>query len=190
MSKISKFIDKPLDQYVMVYKDSTMTNARTTYQCPLCKLPFSKREFENHVYKVHSARAEEAFAMLYGLSYPVRCTCGKELRYSSTHKGFPRTCGSCQTGTSEVVQYQNADEAHKHIEQLQAMLENAKVEEKRLKAEAELSRKTVKDFPFPSYKYNNFMKKLSMEIRINAVQMDKAKLLELANWIDSSVKEQ
>lgn len=190
MSRISKFIDKPLDQYVTIHKDSTMTNARTTYQCPLCKLPFSKREFEGHIYQVHSARAEEAFAMLYGLTYPVRCTCGKELRYNSLHKGFPRTCGNCSTGAVESPKYQNADDAHKHIEQLQAMLEQAREAEKRLKQEAEISRKPLKELPFPSYKYNNFMKKLSMEIRFNAVQMDKAKLLELANYIDSKVNEQ
>lgn len=182
-----QYITEPRDQYVTRVKTGTMKYTRTDYTCPLCNVPYSKRDFDAHIRETHGKRYDEAYAMLLGLAYPVRCTCGKELHYSALNKGFPKTCGNCSTGCNETVQYNSAEDAHKHAEQLRQMLANAKAEELRLKKEAELSRIPLKDLPFPSRKYVTFLKRLAMDIRCYAVNGETDKLKELANFIDSKV---
>ena len=184
-----EYVTKPLPQYVTTTIAPGMKNHRTTYTCPLCKIPYSKREFESHVFKTHGSRIDEAFAMLYGIPFPTRCTCGKELHYSQAKRGFPKTCGNCTMGSTEAPKYKNADDAHAHVEQLQAMLANARAEELRLKKEAELSKIPLEQLNFPSSKYNPFMKRLTMKIRTYAVNGETDKLKELANFIDSRIKE-
>ena len=183
------YITKPLPQYVTSTVAPGMKNHRTTYTCPLCKVSYSKREFESHVFTTHGTRSGEAFAMLYGVPYPSRCTCGKELYYSTAKKGFPKTCGNCSMGSTEPPKYKSADDARKHVEQLQALLAAAKAEETRLKKEAELSRIPLKDLPFPSMKYVSFLKRLTMDIRTYAVNGELDKLKELANFIDSKIED-
>jgi len=163
-----------------------MKNRRTTYTCPLCKHTCSKREFESHVLTTHSCRIDEAFAMLFGISFPNRCTCGKELHYSQAKHGFPKTCGNCSLDAN-VPQYKNAEDAHKHVEQLAAMLATARSEEQRLKKEAELLRIPIEQLSFPSSRYNPFLRRLTMNIRTYAVNHDMDKLKELANYIDSKI---
>lgn len=182
-----KYITEPLQQYVTRTKTKDMKYARTTYQCPLCKIPFSVREFAKHVDTTHALRKDECYAMLFGAPYPARCTCGKELHYSESHHGFPKTCGNCATGTTSKLNYKNAEDAHKHIAQLEAMLAQAKEEEKRLKQEAELSRIPLADLPYPTKKDTRFLKRLAMSIRTYAVNCEKEKLQELANVIDAKV---
>ena len=184
-----KYITEPKEQYITRTKTKDMIYARTTIHCPLCKAPIPSRQFEKHVRTEHTLRADECFAMLYGLPWPYRCGCGKELCYSSAHKGFPKSCGTCNMGTTSKLNYKNAEEAHKHVEQLEAMLAEAKSEEKRLSKEAELSRVPLAELPFPTKKDFRFLKRLSMGIRVNAVNCDKEKLFELANVIDNMIKE-
>lgn len=184
---VIKYITEPLQQYVTRTKTKDMVYARTTYQCPLCKVSVSNREFLKHVNTVHGSRKDECFAMLLGVPYPARCTCGKELHYSEANRGYPKTCGNCATGTTSKLNYKNADDAHKHIEQLEAMLAQAKEEEKRLKQEAELSRIPLADLPYPTKKDTRFLKRLAMSIRTYAVNCEKEKLQELANVIDAKV---
>jgi hypothetical protein len=181
------YYTKPLPQYVSTKLEQGMKNHRTTYTCPLCKIPYSKREFESHVFKTHANRIDEAFAMLFGIPYPSRCSCGKELHYSQSNRGFPKTCGNCTMGSVDAPQYKNADDAHKHVEQLQAMLANARAEETRLKKEAELSRIHIEQLNFPSSRYNAFLRRLTMNIRTYAVNWEPEKLKELANFIDSKI---
>lgn len=182
-----KFITEPLQQYVTRTKTKDMVYARTTYTCPLCKVSVSNREFLKHVNTTHALRKDECFAMLYGVPYPARCTCGKELHYSESHHGYPKTCGNCATGCTSKLNYKNAEDAHKHIEQLEAMLAQAKKEEKHLKQEAELSRIPLADLPYPTKKDARFLKRLAMSIRTYAVNCEKEKLQELANIIDAKV---
>ena len=165
-----QYITEPREQYVTRVKTGTMKYVRTDYTCPLCNVPYSKRDFDAHVRATHGKRYDEAYAMLLGLAYPVRCT-----------------CGNCSTGCNETVQYSSAEDAHKHAEQLRQMLANAKAEELRLKKEAELSRIPLKDLPFPSRKYVTFLKRLAMDIRCYAVNGETDKLKELANFIDNKV---
>ena len=75
------------------------------------------------------------------------------------------------------------------MEQLEAMLAEAKAEEKRLAKEAELSRIPLDKLPFPTKKNYLFLKRLAMGIRMNAVNCDKEKLFEMANVIDNMLKE-
>lgn len=178
------YVTAPLLQYVTATSVPGMKYKRTTYTCPLCKAIYNKRDFEAHVFKTHGSRSDEAFAMLFGLPYPYRCSCGKDLHYSSLNKGFPKTCGNCTMGSADIPKYKSADDAHKHVEQLQAMLANAKAEEIRLKKESELSRIPLKDLPFPSMKYASFLKRLAMDIRIYAVNGELDKLKDLANFIE------
>lgn len=180
---------KPLPQYVTSKLVPGMKYRSTSYNCPLCKAVFSKREFETHVFKTHGSRVDEAFSMLYGIPFPARCTCGKELHYSQAKKGFPLTCGNCAMGTTETPTYKSAEDAHSHVEQLQALLANAKAEELRLKKEAELSRIPLEQLSFPSPKYSQFMRRLAMKIRTHAVNSEQDKLKELANFIDSKLSE-
>jgi len=182
-----QYITEPLEQYISRTKTSGMKYTRTSYHCPLCKAPIPKRDFEEHVFKEHPNRSEEAFALLYGLPYPVRCSCGKELHYSEHHRGFPKMCGSCSTGCISEVNYKNAEDAHKHAEQLKQLIAHAKAEEIRLKREAELSRIPLKELTFPSRKYVAFLKRLSMDIRCFAINGEKDKLLGIANFIDNKV---
>lgn len=179
------YITEPKEQYVTRQKTAEMKYTRTTYHCPMCKEPSVKREFEAHVFKKHARRVDEVFAMLYGMPYPVRCSCGKELHYSQAHKGFPTSCGTCDTGCVTQVQYKNAEDAHKHYEQLMAMVANAKYEEKRLKLEEELSKVPLSELPFPTKKDPRMLKRISMDMRVYAINGEKQKLLDLANFIDS-----
>jgi hypothetical protein len=181
------YFTKPLPQYISTSLVPGMKNHRTTYTCPLCRGTFSKREFEGHVFKTHGSRIDEAFAMLYGIPFPCRCTCGKELHYSQAKRGFPKTCGNCSMGSVDTPQYKSADDAHAHVEQLQAMLANAKAEEVRLKKEAELSRVPIEQLGFPSSKYNPFLRRLTMKIRACVCNHELDKLKELANFIDSRI---
>lgn len=180
-----KYITEPLEQYVTRHKSAETNYTTTEIHCPLCRTVVSKRGFEDHVFGVHGTRADEAFARLFGLPFPVRCTCGKELHYDRAHKGFPTSCGTCATGCTSQLSYESADDAHKHIEQLEQMLADARAEEKRLKKEAELSRIPLKDLPFPTKKDPRFLKRISMDIRVAAVNGDKQQLLDLAGIIDS-----
>lgn len=183
------YVTTPLPQYVTSTIVPGMKYKRTTYTCPLCKAIYNKRDFEAHVFKTHGSRSDEAFAMLFGLPYPYRCSCGKDLHYSSLNKGFPKTCGNCSMGSADIPKYKSADDAHAHVEQLQAMLANAKAEELRLKKEAELSKVPLDQLNFPSSKYSPFMRRMTMDIRTYAVNGELEKLKELANFIDSKIAE-
>jgi hypothetical protein len=179
---------EPLPQYVTHVKTAGMKYTRTNYQCPLCQIPFSKREFEDHVYKVHATRADECFAKLFGVPWPARCTCGRELHYSSTHKGFQTTCGNCTAGTiTGVAEYKNADEAKKAEAQLKAMLLHAQAEAKRLAKEAELDRIPLSELPFPSRKDPRMLRRIAKELRVYAINGEKVKLIQLANFLDSQL---
>jgi len=182
-----QYITEPREQYVTRTKTGAMKYTRTDYTCPLCKVPYSKREFDAHVQQEHGRRYDEAYATLFGLSYPVRCSCGKELHYSHKNRGFPKTCGNCSTGCADVPQYSSAEDAHKHAEQLKQMLANAKAEEIRLKKEAELSRIPLEQLNFPSPKYTPFMRRLSMQIRTCAINGETDKLKDLANFLDKKI---
>lgn len=184
-----KYINKPVDRYMTRIKSPNAIYTSTNYECPLCKGTFSKRNFDDHVFKTHGNRADECFAMLFGLPYPVRCSCGKELHYSRTKKGYPDRCGSCATGTFSKLEYKNAEDAHKHVEQLKQMLADAQNEEKRLKKEAQLSSVPINELPFPTRKDSRFLKRVSMSIRIHAVNGEKDKLIEIANIIDKMLEE-
>jgi hypothetical protein len=179
---------EPLPQYVTHVKTAGMKYTRTNYQCPLCQIPFSKREFEDHVYKVHATRADECFAKLFGVPWPARCTCGRELHYSTTHKGFQTTCGNCTAGTiTGVAEYKNADEAKKAEAQLKAMLLHAQAEAKRLAKEAELDRIPLNELPFPSRKDPRMLRRIAKELRVYAINGEKDKLIQLANFLDSQL---
>ena len=183
-----KYITTPKEQYVTHQKTEGMKYSRTTIHCPLCRTPFPKRVFEDHVYQKHPLRADECFAMLFGLPHPYRCTCGKDLHYSRTFKGFPVSCGNCATGTLSKAEYTSADDAHAHAEQLRQLMLQAQAEEKRLKKEAELSRIPIEQLPFPSRKDPRFLQRLSQKIRLHAVNCDKDQLIALANLIDGMLK--
>jgi len=179
---------EPLPQYVTHVKTAGMKYTRTNYQCPLCQVPFSKREFEDHVYKVHATRADECFAKLFGVPWPARCTCGRELHYSTTHKGFQTTCGNCTAGTiTGVAEYKNADEAKKAADQLKAMLIHAQDEAKRLAKEAELERIPLNELPFPSRKDPRMLRRIAKDMRTYAINGEKDKLVQLANFLDSQL---
>lgn len=184
-----KYIDTPKEQFVTRMKTGEMKYTRTTIHCPLCTSPFAKREFEDHVYKMHGTRADECFARLYGLPYPTRCaSCGNPIHYVR-HKGFPLTCANCTTGTVTGVEYKNADDAHKHVEQLTALLAQARSEEKRLAKEAELDRVPIEQLPFPSRKDPRFLQRVSKMMRTFFINGEKERGIELANLIDKVIAE-
>lgn len=183
-----KYITEPLDQYVSRQKGPGMKHARTTIHCPLCKGPFPKRSFEDHVYQYHGAKVDECFAMLFGLPFPYRCSCGKDLHYSRNYKGFPTTCGNCATGTISNAEYKSPEDAHAHLEQLKQLVAFAESEEKRLKQEAELSRIPLEQLPLPSKRDTRFLRRLSQKIRLHTVNGERDELLAIANLIDKKLK--
>lgn len=184
-----KYITEPKEQYVTRSKAPGMKYTRTTIHCPLCKGAFSKREFEDHVYRVHGPRADEAFAMLFGLPWPAKCSCGRALKYSRAHKGFPVMCGNCTTGqvTGETT-YSSQAEAEKDVAQLQALLARAKAESKRLAREAELEKVPLAELPFPSRKDPRLLQRISKLMRTFAINGEKDELIKLANFIDGRLK--
>lgn len=184
------YITKALDKWTTVIKTPQMKKARTEYECPLCHGTVKKRDFEEHAFKEHKSRSEEALSLLYGLPYPYRCSCGKDLHYSSLHKGFPTCCGNCSTGTVTEVDYKNSKEARTHIEQLEQLLKIARDKETQLKKEEELSKIPLDKLLFPSIKYKYFMKRLSSQIRVSVINGEKDKLIEIANLIDNKFKEE
>lgn len=184
-----KYITEPLDKYVTRTKNANMTYTRTTITCPLCMAPFPKRDFENHVFNGHGTRVDECFAKLFGISHPSRCTCGKELHYSPNHRGFPTTCGNCATGTLTGVEYKSVDDANAHVSQLEALLAQAKAQARKLEKEAELEKIPLEKLPFPSRKDPSLLMRISKLLRTHAVNGDRDKLIELANFIDKKVAE-
>lgn len=185
-----KYITEPLERFTVKRKSPDSNYTLTDYVCPFCKEQVSKRNFEQHVFSQHGRRSDECFAMLFGVPFPARCACGKELHYSSARKGFPTTCGDCATGSTAQAKYQSAGDAHKAVEQLAQMLANAKAEEIRLKKEEELSRVPLEQLGFPSSRYNPFMRRLSMAIRTHAINGEKDALIKLANLIDGKLEAQ
>lgn len=186
MPKIN-YITTPIDKYVSRQKTGDMKYARTIITCPLCQIPHSKREFEEHVYKVHGPRADEAFAKLFGAPWPARCTCGKELHYSQANKGFPRTCGNCATGNVTGIEYHTSAEANLHVNQLKAMLAQAQEEAKRLAKEEELDKVPLNELPFPTRKDPRFIQRISKMMRNFAINGEKDELIKLANFIDGTI---
>lgn len=184
-----KYITEPLEKFVTRRKNAETNYTITTIHCPLCNEPNSKREFEDHVFTRHSQRVDECFAKLFGLPWPARCACGHELKYSRKHKGFPKTCGACQTGTQTTLEFTSSVEAEKHIEQLKALLDKAKEEKKRLETEEKLTRIPLEQLPFPTRKNPSFLTRLAMAIRVNVVNGETDKLKEIANVIDKMVLE-
>jgi hypothetical protein len=191
MSVKLNYITEPLEQYVTRTKGEGMKHARTSYHCPLCRAVIPKRTFEEHVLTEHAMRAQECFAMFYGVQWPAKCKCcNRELHYSPAHKGFQRVCGNCMMGNATgSTEYKNADDARNHIAELEAMLANAKEEAKRLEREAELDRIPLKELPFPSKKDPRLLMRVSKVMRVYAVNGEKDKLIELANLLDSKIKE-
>lgn len=184
------YITEPKEQYVTHIKSEGMKYTRTMIHCPLCKGPYSKREFENHVYQKHAYRVDECFAMLYGVPTPARCSCGRELHYSRTYHGFPRTCGQCETGVvAGKVEYKNVDEANKHVAQLEAMLAEARASAKRMEKEAELEKIPLEQLPFPSRKDTRFLRRFSKLIRMHTVNGDKEEVYKLLNLLDKMIVE-
>lgn len=185
------YITEPLDQYVTRHKGEGMKHARTTYHCPLCKGPIPKRSFEEHVLTEHAVRAQECFAMFYGVPWPAKCNgCGRDLHYSPSHKGFQRICSNCAMGeVTGSTEYKSPDDARQHIAKLEAILAHAREEAKRLDREAELDRIPLKELPFPSKKDPRFMMRISKLIRCFTVGGEKDKLIDLANTIDAKLKE-
>lgn len=187
-----KYVTGALEQYTVKHRSAETNYTTTEYICPLCRVQVAKRSFEQHVFKTHGARADEAFARLFGIQSPARCSCGKDLHYSEAHKGFPTICGTCAAKdtvatTGQLPDYKNADDAHNHVKKLEELLAAAKAEEVRLKKEAELSRIPLDQPPFPSMRYNPFMRRLAMAIRTHAVNGEQQKLFDLANLIDSKI---
>lgn len=177
------------DQFVTRTKSGDMKYTHTDVTCPLCRNIFSIRSFEGHVYEKHPQRVDECFAKLYGAPWPARCSCGKELHYSPSRKGFPTQCGSCVTGTvGGGVKYKNAAEAEQHVAQLTAYLEQAKAEAKRLAKEAELSRTPLNELPFPTRKDPRLLKRIANDMRTYAINGDKDNLIQLANFIDGQLE--
>ena len=184
-----KYIDTPKEQFVTRQKTEGMKYTRTTIHCPLCTGPFPKREFEAHVYKQHAQRADECFARLYGLPVPTRCAgCGNPLHYVRG-KGFPTTCAKCTTGTVTGVEYKNAEDAEKHVAQLTALLADAKAQAKKLAREAELERVPIQDLPFPSRKDPRLLQRISKMMRTFAINGEKERMIELANFLDRKIEE-
>ena len=179
------YITKPRDQYVTHLKTESMKRTRTLYQCPLCQCNIPKRSFEDHVYTKHKLRADEAFAMFYGVKWPAKCSCGRDLHYNRTHRGFQVSCGYCTQPDNNTTTYKSANDAHSHVEQLEQMLLAAKEQEKKLRQEEKLETVPLEELPFPSVKYKTFMARLAMARRVNAVNGDKDKLFGLANFIQS-----
>ena len=177
---------QPLPQYVHIIKAPGMLRARTEYNCPLCNSIIPKRDFDEHVYKSHANRVDECFARLLGLQYPVKCSgCNKELHYNSTYHGFPKTCSNCISKDSNgSTEYKNSQEAHEHVKKLEQQLAEACLKEKEMKEEEETLKKPLTEFPFPSMRYNSFMRRLSLELRTHAINFDKDRLLEICNLID------
>ena len=177
----------PLDQFVSHTKAAGMKYTLTNYTCPLCRGLIKKRDFEKHVYQEHAQRADECFAKLFGVPWPARCTCGRELHYSQTYKGFPTTCGNCAAGNITNAEYHSPDEANKAAAQLKAMFLHAQSEAKRLAKEAELERIPLNELPFPTRKDPRFIQRISKEIRVHAINGEKEKLIQLANFIDAQL---
>ena len=185
------YITKPKENFLTRTKSDGMKYTRTSVQCPLCFGAHDKRKFEAHVFDTHGARVDECFAKLFGLSYPVRCNCGKELHYSRAKKGFPTSCGNCVTRPSNGTEYRSADEAKRAATTFKAQLAFAQAEAKRLakaaKLDAELSRIPMANLPFPSRKDPRLLIKISKELRTHAVNGDQQKLIALANFIDEKI---
>lgn len=182
-----KYTNTPVQQFVVETKSPGKNYTNTDYICPLCRTQVRKRYFGEHVDKIHALRKDEVYARLFGLAYPVRCSCGTELHYDDTKKGFPSSCGKCNGNVVMEKEYKNAEDAHDHVEQLKELLARAQAEEVRLKKEAELEKTPIEELPFPSIKYEKFMRRLSKLIRVHALNADKAKLFELANLIDKKI---
>lgn len=182
------YITTPKQQYVTRNKPQGMKYTRTIITCPLCQQPFAKRDFEEHAYKFHGTRADECFAKLFGVPWPAKCTCGKDLRYSQANKGFPMSCGNCAMGTVTGVEYHSVDEAKQNVEKLKAALAFAQDEARRLAREDELNRTPIDQLPFPSRKDPRLLKKISMSMRTFAINGEKDNLIKLANFIDALLK--
>lgn len=179
------YVTTPLEKYVTCNKPEGAKYSRTSYTCPLCGETVAKHNFEEHVKTKHPANVDKAFALLFGLEYPVRCSCGKMLHYSTVNHGYPTSCGTCTESSRSTMVYTSAEDALNHIKKMEEDIAYARQEAKRLEKEAELSRTPLKDFPFPTRKDTRFLKRLAIELRTHTVNGDKEKLFELANFISS-----
>lgn len=172
-----------LPQYLTKQKAEGAQKAMNLIHCPSCRQPFYARAFEQHVYTTHGANADKVFAMLYGLEYPVKCSCGRELRYSETHKGFPVKCGHC-TGAKGDTQYATAEDALKEAQELEERAAAAREAAKQIAAARDLSNLPLQQMPFPTKKDPRLLRRISMDMRTYAVNGDKDRLIDLANYVD------
>jgi hypothetical protein len=67
------------------------------------------------------------------------------------------------------------------------MFLHAQAEAKRLAKEAELERIPLNELPFPTRKDPRFIQRISKEIRVHAINGEKDKLIQLANFIDAQL---
>ncbi len=187
MPKI-KYITEPLEKFITKQKGEGQKNFRTTIHCPLCLAPFSKREYEDHVFSKHSARVDECFAKLFGLQFPARCECGRDLHYSRTYHGFPKSCGHCDTGcVNGQIEFKNSEDAAKRVEQLKTLLAHAQEEQKRLKKEEDDERIPLSELPFPTRKDPRLLRRVSKLMRVYAINGEQKNLTDLANFLDKLV---
>lgn len=179
----------PMPQYINHIKTVNMKRARTEYICPSCGVHVRKRDFEKHVVDTHKNKADEVFAKFYGLQFPVKCSCGRELHYSPSNRGFPTSCGLCvENDVKGISDFRNSSEATSAIEKMEKDLAEAKRRKKELEQEEALEKLPLDQLPFPSAKYKTFMKRLALTIRVKTLNGEKDKLMELATFIENKLR--
>lgn len=187
------YVSDSYKSYIVKNKDNGRRYLQIT--CPSCGIVFDKREYYDHVLKVHSKRKDEVLAKLFGLKeFPVICAdCGKEVHFNESTGIFSRKCNIC-TERDKVLGPKGTDDMS--IEELleqQKNLEatfkarqdsiNAQIEAKRRELEwKSIDLKSVKPRFLPDSV--KFLRKFSYELRVHNVNGDKQKINELLNFMD------
>lgn len=163
-------------------------------ECPFCSgLTFDKRDFYDHVIQVHAKRKDEVLAKLFGLQYPVLCSCGKTVTFDENTGIYSRKCRYCLASDKSLHSNASKELSLEELMEQQRNLEatfKAKQEEIAAQIEAakrELEWKSVDIYSMkPRFlpEAAKFVRKISYELRVSLAGGQKDYGFKILNYLD------
>ena len=187
-----EFVDKKYISYTVKNAETGRRYLQVT--CPSCGLTFDKREFMDHVNKVHAKRRDEVLAKLFGhKEYPVICSdCGREVHFDEQSGTYSKKCRLCMEQDVQFVNSSDTDSIEELMKKKQNMEEVFKAKQQALDAQIEAAKKALEWKSVDIYSSKprflpdaqKFVRKISYELRVHATNGDKQKIYEILNFLD------
>jgi len=195
-----KYVDKKYLSTVVKNEDNGRQYLQVT--CPGCNQSYSKREFYEHVCKVHGKRRDEILAKLFGIKeFPVICPdCGREVHFDEYSGIYSRKCKKCLQKDNSMANINESQSLEALLEQEKNLNEvfQAKKLELQQKIHSKLKENEWKavniweDMPdVIAPQVAKYLRKVSGELRVYITNgtPDKQKAYDILNFLDKKLED-